>query len=234
MMVESNRRGGVHVFRILALSLIFMLVGLCALGQEQKFRFGVHVDPQLVFLTSDIERFENKGAHMGVNTGLDVEWMFAERYSIATGASFDLRRANVHYSQPDYKLRTAYEGEIAVPAGALLETKAYQLQLPICIKMRSIEIGYTTIYAMAGLTSNFTFNQNASSAQMDLSETRTKGMYYVANLGFLFQAGVEYSLGGASSVQVGVGYNGGITPAYDCGKGNIRVHAVQLRLGFVF
>ncbi len=214
----------------------FLWVMLCCPAGllAQGLRLGVHVDPQLVWFSSDIGRFANEGAHIGVNTGLDVEYFFAARYAFASGVSFDLRRANLRYGQEGYVLRTAYDGNIPVPGGALTETKAYQLQVPLGVKMRAIEIGYTTIFAMAGLTTNITFNENVSSTRLRMSEVRGDGMYYTANLGYLRMAGVEYSLGGPSSVQLGLGYNGGITPAYDAGKGQIRIHAVQLRLGFVF
>ncbi len=214
----------------------FLWVMLCCPAGllAQGIRLGVHVDPQLVWFSSDIGRFSNDGAHIGVNTGLDIEYFFAERYAFASGVSFDLRRANLRYGQDGYVVRTAYDGKIPVPGGTLTETKAYQMQIPLCVKLRAIEIGYTTIFATAGLTTNITFNENVSSTRLHMSEVRTDEMYYTANLGYLLMAGIEYSLGGPSAVQLGVGYNGGITPAYDPGKGQIRIHAVQLRLGFVF
>ncbi len=224
--------------RIAVRTFLLALAGLLALAfsahAQQKVYFSIHADPQVTFFTLDNSRFENVGARVGVNAGMDFEYVFYGRYSLLTGASFDLRSANLKYKDSGYELKTKYEGAPSVPQGATLTTTAYQLQIPLAFKFRAIEIGYVTIVAVAGLTTNMTFAQEATVSALDLEGERLSGMWPFMNLGYLFRLGVEYSLGGASSIQMGLAFNGGITPSFKPGLGRALSHACLLRCGFLF
>ncbi len=218
--------------------ILVALVGLLLMAlparAQQKIYFSIHADPQVTFFSLDNSRFANEGARLGVNAGLEFEYAFYGRYSVLTGAAFDLRGASLKYHEGRHVLKTEYEGRVDVPQGAVLTTTAYQMQVPLALKLRAIEIGYVTFAAAAGFTTNFTFAQDGTLSAKNLESTRLSGMWPFMHLGYLFRLGIEYSLGGVSSVQLGLEFNGGMTPAFRPGLGRALSHACRLRLGFLF
>lgn len=212
-----------------------VLLGLLpSVGRAQGFRLGVHFDPTIRWFSSDISIFKPQGPAAGFNTGLDIEKHFAERYSVATGVNFDFSQGRITYLDTGYRLDTRYEDPLPVPRGATIATRAHYINIPLGFKMRAIEIGYTTIFATAALDSYIRVAEYATSEQLGMKRIATKNMYTPAYLGYLLRLGVEYSLGGPSAVEAGIGFNGFITPAYKTGKGRIGVYAMHLRVGFVF
>lgn len=212
-----------------------LVLGLLpAVGRAQGFRLGVHFDPTIRWFASDIGIFKPQGPAAGFNTGLDIEKLFADRYSVATGVNFDFSQGRIAYLDTGYLIAHRYEDAMPVPKGTTIATRAHYINIPLGVKMRAIEIGYTTIFATVALDSYIRVAEYATSEQLGIKGIATKNMYTPAYLGYLLRLGVEYSLGGPSAVEAGIGFNGFITPAYKTGKGRIGIYAMHLRVGFVF
>lgn len=223
-----------QAIKIVFIAAILLGRVLLAAAESPKFRFGVHVDPVVSWFSVDTKRFRNEGAPMGMSAGVEFEAHFAPRYSFSTGIDYDIRGANLRHVASGYSLRTTYEGKKIVPANTLVLTRVGSLKVPLGIKMRAIEIGYWTFFANAGITAHFTLTQSATASSMGLDGESIHQMYYRLGAGYALRMGVEYSLGGASALVGGIGFNGGITPAYDAGVGYLRMNEVHLRLGFTF
>ena len=116
----------------------------------------------------------------------------------------------------------------------MVHTRTSLLTIPITLKMRAIEIGYTTFWAAAGFTGHITLSETAESPANGIKTIKLNGMYQPFYVGYIMQLGVEYSLGGPSSVVGGIGFNGTFGKAYDPGLGVVGAYNLHLRIGFTF
>ena len=127
-------------------------------------------------------------------------------------------------------------------AGASTKVKGQYITVPVGFKFKTNEIGYATFYAQLGLTGNIRVkgfvweDWNKIDKEVIVNEQLPFG--YVA---YFFGAGVEYSLGGPSAIQVGLNFTNGLTSAFDVdhkkitpSNGKITLGALSLRVGMVF
>lgn len=222
------------LIRYTLLPIVALTLGISPKAHSQRVRMGVHIDPTIRWFTTDNQRFKNVGAQVGVNAGLAIEFYFAERYSFATGVSYDYSGATLRHNQEAYTIKTQYEGAYAVPAGSIIKSRAQFLNIPLGVKLRAVEIGYVTMFATVGLDSYIKLYEESSCDALGLRGERTKGMYNAGYLGYMIRLGIEYSLGGRSAIEAGLGFNGSFTPAYRAGIGRTMLYGTHLRLGFVF
>lgn len=219
----------------IAILAIVFLWGAQARAQEYPWRFSLHIDPGFNWFYVDNPRYANSGADFGFCAGTEAEWALVERVSLLFGLSYDLRFADVKYKENGFVLKMKYEEEpIPVPAGVIVETQAQYLKLPVGIKMRAVQIGYFTITAATGISGQFLLTQRAAAPSIKVEKAKTTGMFNWAFLGYFIRAGVEYSLGGRSAVEAGLGYYGTFTSVYEPGVGGLGYHNIAFRIGFVF
>ncbi len=205
-----------------------------ARGYDDKFKFGIHLDPQIGWFSVDNNRFENSGVSLGFCPGVDREYIFERRYSLGTGISYELRGGSLQHLVGGYHLKTRYDGNLPIKEHSVVYTRTSLLTIPITLKMRAIEIGYTTFWAAAGFTGHITLSETAESPSNGIKTTKLNGMYQPFYVGYIMQLGVEYSLGGPSSLVGGIGFNGTFGKAYNPGLGLVSAYNLHLRIGFTF
>lgn len=223
------------------LSIAGIAILISASVSAQNIRFGVFVDPQLSWFTSDTKKLTPNGPVFGVNTGFAFEKYFADRYAITTGASINFIGGNLKYNEPDFKIETR-DSLYSLGTGASAKVKGQYISIPVGFKFKTNEIGYATFYAQLGLTGNIRVkgyvweDWNKIEKEVIVNEQLPFG--YVA---YYFGAGVEYSLGGPSAIQVGLNFTNGLTSAFDVdhekttpSNGKITLGALSLRVGMVF
>lgn len=202
--------------------------------RSQEWQFGIHVDPAVSWFFSDTRYVTNAGAQFGFRGGVEGTWNVIERVGILFGASYDLRMANLRYADTSLILQTKYEGPKLMAEGSVLETSAQYLYIPLGIKMKAIQIGYWTITSAAGLSCDILFSQRVECNGIDLKKQASKDFFTWGYPGYFFRVGTEYSLGGRSSVDLGIAYHGTFTAVAKPGIGKLYYHNLSFRLGFLF
>jgi hypothetical protein len=200
----------------------------------QKIRFGVFADPQLSWFTSDTKKFSQNGAVFGLNAGFSFERFFADRYAITTGVSINSIGGNLLYKEAGYKIATR---DSLYEMGAYTNAKisVQYLSIPLGFKFKTNEIGYSTFYAQLGVRGDIRLKGYAWIEDYDVDkEVIDSEQTNFGFISYMIGGGIEYSLGGPSSLQFGVNYSNGMTPAYKAGYGRISLGNVSLRIGVVF
>lgn len=200
----------------------------------QEWQFGVHVDPAVNWFFSDSHYVSNAGAQFGFRGGVEVSRNFIERVGILFGASYDLRMADLLYADTSLMVNPKYESPKMMARGSILSTRAQYFYVPFGVKMQAIEIGYWTITAAVGISCSVLFSQRIESKEMGLNRQASKDFFTWGYPGYFFRLGTEYSLGGRSSVDMGIAYHGTFTPVAKPGIGNLYYHNVSFRVGFLF
>jgi hypothetical protein len=220
--------------KIILIALI-LTIGTFNIVAQNKIRFSVFANPTINWLSSDIKTIEFKSSTFGYDIGLTLDNFFADKYAFSTGVSIGSYGGELTYKNALNKFAVG-EGDSILPANANVKFNLQYIHIPIGIRLKSVEIGYFTIYANLGFNNSFNIKSSATSSDSKLDNSNVGKMIGFYNLGYFIGVGTEYSLGGTTALIVGVNYNSGFVDvtgsSYD--KASITSSNVALRLGLLF
>lgn len=200
----------------------------------QGGQFGVFVDPHISWTTSDTKRLAPKGNVFGLNAGFHYDHYFAERYALASGVSISNVGGTLAVQNDDFILETR-EADYILSPGSTFKLKGQYVNVPIGFKFKTNEIGYSTFFAQVGLLGHVRLKGFVWEQENQLEgEVVSNKQFYFGYLSYMFGAGMQYSLGGASALQFGVNFSNGITKAFSVKQGHVSFGISSLRLGLVF
>ncbi|HCT30121.1 MAG TPA: hypothetical protein DIW31_05190 [Bacteroidales bacterium] len=201
-------------------------------AQQQSRRFSIFADPQISWLTSDTKKFEPNGSVMGFNIGFSADKYFGDRYAITTGLSINNLGGNIKY-KVDGTIETVDE-KYSIDSGMTVKLKSQYLTVPLGLKFRTNEIGYFTFTAQVGLAGHIRLKGVVWEDTQNIDKETATKEFSIGFASYFIGAGAEYSLGGSSSIQVGIIYANGITQTFKTSFGKISYGSLSLRVGVVF
>lgn len=190
----------------------------------QKFQFGIHGLPLLNYVTTD-DADAKTAAKLKFGFGLITQYNFTDRYSLSTGVDI-LNRG----------------GEITVRDTATGNYSAGFVNIPIILKMRSNEVGYLTYFANFGGGLSFKTGEEVSFSP-ELNKNNIAELdYYISplNITFAIGGGVEYNLGGTTSLIAEITYNRSLVDnfasdnTYLSSDAKYKLDYVALKVGIIF
>ncbi len=194
---------------LIFLSAVLLTMPFAAAG-DTGFKFGMVGSPNISWHRPETRGFERNGVTFGLSYGLVADYVFAEGYAISSGI-------NLLHTGGKLKYRYIRDG---LDTDKRRDYSLRYLQVPVTIKLRTDEIGYITYYGQFGLGVGFNTKAQAderipqpdgtvvSARDVDISDEIT---FMRASL--IIGAGVEYSLGGRTSLMGGLVFNNGFTNA---------------------
>ena len=160
----------------------------------------------------DTKGYSNDGLKLGFNWGFTADFFLMENYSIATG--FDVVFLNGRMEMPH---RVDIDS-VKINEGILVRTYHLKyIQLPLTLKMRTNELGKVRIFGQIGLGTNFLIGAKADDefTYGSSSETENKLDIYddmkFMRESLIIGGGIEYSLGGSTSIMASILFNNGFT-----------------------
>jgi len=218
---------------------------------SKSLRFGLKVTPALNWYKSGDKMTEKNGIAPKFGAGLMIEIRLTNTAVLATGLQLDLDGGKVKYNNDlSGNASTTYatyyynkeDDEIAeyiatrtelasTPASAskydfyLLNERAYSntyITLPLCLKLKTKEIGVLTYFGMVGVNSSFLYSSkstdNVQKATLTgwgsaetISKTKTNKNMSFFNAALNMGAGAEWNLSGSTSLVFGLNYLLGFT-----------------------
>ncbi|MDG1476006.1 MAG: porin family protein [Vicingaceae bacterium] len=185
-------------------------------NEEPKFRFGLQVSPQISWLSPNTKNYESEANKLGLNYGLVTEFFLTKNYLFSTGFFISSLGGTVSYEG----LYVDNNG-LNVPS-AVEQTYAIKyMEIPLTIKLRTNEIGYMTYYGQFGLKSGIKFKSTSDYTYADINnspkieDVNTAGDIFFVNMFLTVGAGIEYSISGNTSLQLGLTYNNGFINQLD-------------------
>lgn len=160
----------------LALILTFSL-GLKA--QDRNFQLGVMGSTQVSFLNTNHENADPGGALLFGFGGL-AEYSFAERYAFSSGFEYLNRGGSLRVSDTTADYRAGF------------------IQIPLQIKMRTRQFGYSTYFAEMGFAIGF---ETGEEVEWDPRPSSLASSYIsLFDATFRIGMGMEYDLGGQTRI----------------------------------
>ena len=197
------------------LNFLYLFCILFSFSFSQEFsnklknaRMGLYVAPAINFIQTDSKDIETN-SKPGVVYGYALEVALNEFHRLESGFGI------------------TYKGGV-LSQNQIIDYKVQYLTVPIFIKMRSREIGYFNYFARIGPSINLKIKEMIS--PNTLNKTTNPGLIDIS----IF-IGMEYSLGGKTSVEGSVFFNNNITNALgDNNDPDALFHQIGLRFGFLF
>ncbi|MFP4065298.1 MAG: porin family protein [Bacteroidales bacterium] len=178
-------------------------------ADSPRFMFGLKASPNISWHRPETRGFERDGATIGFSYGLIADYVFVENYAISSG---------MHILHTGGKLKYDYRREDNVIVDKRREYSLRYLEFPLTIKLRTEEIGYVTYYGQFGLSLGFNTKAEADESipQAGGDVISRNGIDISDETSFVrgamvIGAGLEYNLGGRTSLMGGLVFNNGFS-----------------------
>ncbi len=165
--------------RILA-SLIALLIYSNLYGQERKFQLGIMGSSQISYINTNQTNADGGGTLLFGFGGL-AEYHFADRYSFSSGFEFLNRGGSLSINDTTGDYRAQY------------------IQIPLQIKMRTRQFGYSTYFAEMGFAIGFETGEEVEWEPGD-PNGGANSLVGLFDANFRIGIGMEYDLGGETKL----------------------------------
>jgi len=189
------------------LMLYFLTYPLRADGQ-QRIGLGIHIDPAISWFSSDIEAIKNHGARPGFNFGLTFNRYFSPNYSFSTG--INILNAGGRLSGKDttlFELSKLETRVVKVSPNELVTYKIQYLSIPLGLRLQTNQIGYLTIFTDLGIDPKVVIGGEVDIPSLDIKGEKATSELKLFNLSYHITAGMEYSIGGNTSMVLGLTFD---------------------------
>lgn len=194
-------------------------------AKTTNFRFGIHASPNISYLSTKADGV-NTPAKVKFGFGLMALYNFAENYSFSSGINIVGRGGRMNLETDSI----TYEGDYS----------SQFLQIPLQLRMSTREFGYTQFFASFGGSIDLRLSEENTFTPRPSPEPDSYVNFF--NAMFIIGVGMEYNLGGNTSLIAGVNYNQSLLnnlskdPLYELiDKDRVyRFDYVSFQIGFLF
>ncbi|MEA3316785.1 MAG: porin family protein [Bacteroidota bacterium] len=198
----------------------------------QNLQLGIFVDPKISWMTPDSKAIEKGDSKFGVNIGLSIDNYFAPNYAFSTGISINNVGGSLTFD--DKKYISIHSSTDSLQAGSTLEYNLQYINIPLGLKLKTNEIGYISFYTNLGLNAGINIKSTGTSESNSFDKENINDEINLFNLGYYIGGGIEYSLGGNSSITAGITYTNGFMDITKPDENKITLSNVALRVGVLF
>jgi hypothetical protein len=186
-------------------------------------------------MRTDVSRISGDGSHLGINGGLTVDNFFAPHYAFSTGISIHTIGGVLNYNNGKV-LRTS-DGEKTLSPGTDVRYNLQYIHIPLGLKLRTTEIGYSIYFVELGLDPMMNVRSNADVDRLSLSGTGVGQEINLFYMAYHASVGLEYKIVGNTSAVVGINYMNGFSDVTDNNSSSSEktvMHCFEFRLGLMF
>ena len=198
----------------------------------QSIRFSVIADPQFSWMITDVKDITTKGTIAGINAGIGMDYYFAENYAFSTGISINNIGGKLQY--PDSLDFSLSSGTVRVPPLNTISYKLQYINIPLGLKFKTNEIGYSTFFANLGVTPMINIRDRGSDVSGALYKDDISLDITSFNMNYFINMGVQYSIGGSTALIGGLGYSSGFMDVTTSEVDKVTINTLTIKLGILF
>ena len=210
-----------------------LLLNFSGLFGQSTLRLGISVDPIGSWFSTKSGGIEKDGARPGINGGLVVEKYFRPNYGFVTGLSITSLGGNLLYND-SVTIHTGDHDIVKLKPGSSIAYGISYLNIPVAIKLKSNEIGYFTYFAQIGFLQQINIGSKARSTGSQLNKDNVPKEINLINLSYFFGGGIEYNIGGHTSLMAGLFFNNGFVDVLSNKHHKADLNFLTLRIGMLF
>ncbi|MBC8146881.1 MAG: PorT family protein [Bacteroidetes bacterium] len=228
---------------VLFVAIIFISNANYAQKENKTFKFGLKATPTFAWLKPDNNAYKRDGLGLGFAWGAMGEFYIASNYALCSGFNFTYTGGSLKYPHKQLVTDSLIEGTLS------RKYNAKYIEIPLVLKMKTNEIGYFSYYGLFGIGSSFNLSAKAKDdfsypglggGQLTIDDVDIKKDVSFFRESLIIGLGIEYSLGGTTSLMGGITFNNGFT---DILKGKNSIDAteekaisnyIELNIGILF
>jgi len=188
--------------------------------EKSNFQLGAKISPNISWLNSNSQDIKSDGTSAKFSWGFIADFQFAEKYYFSTGFNINSMGGKITHNDSTSALGT----------GTLHRNiKIRYVEFPVSVKMKTRQFGYLTYFGQIGLGLGMKLtaksdddlypkNTNIATSNMDV---KIEDQINFFRLSMILSAGVEYSLGGSTSLFGALTFNNGFSNIFDYPKERI-------------
>ncbi len=213
--------------------LTFIIV-LSYSSNAQKFRLGLEGSPLLSWMKGS-DGIENNGMDIGYSFGLLLDYNMTPNYAFSTGFIIINNNAKIDYTgEVKFNEKDLFAND-TVPKNSSATYSVRYIELPITLKLKTNEIGYITYFGQFGATPGINIK---TIGEFSVPTTGNNSEFHfnksnVLNISLTLGGGIEYSIGGNSSITAAIIYNNGFMKITKDDE-KVILNYLKLRLGILF
>lgn len=223
-------------FRIYGLLIILVLLSNHLSYSQKKTSFSVSVEPLISWFSNDNQNIDTKGSKIGIAYGITLDRFFDEKYAITSGFFMTYFGGFLNYGDT-VNIKTSID-TVMIPAGTRMSYNLHYLKIPLGLKFKTVDIGYKIFYFEVGMNALIRLNSKASTDNNLLHRDKIRDETRFFNLAYFVGAGLEYSLGGTTSLIGGIYYSNSLlditTDILNKPNDHLRSNQIALKLGVLF
>lgn len=214
--------------------IVWVLALILSFGslKGQGLEIAVHADPQFAWITSDESAVTGDGSIFTLNTGIEFDIFFMPNYAFTFGVDLNNQGGRMVYADTISFQQT--NGQIEVPSGVSVKHNLQYLGVPLGLKLKTEELGYTTFYVHGGLAPLFNLKATTSSEPLSLVRENIKPEVHMFSMNYFVAAGIEYRLAGNTALIFGFKWTAGFNDVTDNDFANNNLNSAGLNFGVVF
>jgi hypothetical protein len=172
----------------------------------QNISFGVFAEPVISWFSTNTSKTKNSGSLAGLNFGLTFNKYFSKNYAFSTG--INILNAGGRLNNPTKAIKLKFDNppDTIIQQGESVAYKIQYLSIPVGLKFKSNQIGYITFFSDFGIDPKFAIGGKVDVPYLNIKGEAAMDELNKFNLSYHVMAGIEYSLGGSTSILLGLGY----------------------------
>jgi len=185
------------------------------------------------WLSAKTNRIDKDGTRPGISGGLMVEYYFHPNYGLVTGLNLGVQGGSLLYEDP-VSISTGDNTSVPLEAGSTVVYSLSYISIPVGLKLKTNEIGYFTYFAQLGFNQQINIGSRASSTGNGLNKDNVPKETNLLNMSYFFGGGVEYNVGGQTSLLAGIFFNNGFVDVLSNNDHKAVLNYLTFRVGVLF
>jgi hypothetical protein len=199
---------------------------------SQRLSFNVVADPGISWMKTNQKEIHRDGYAFGYNIGLVMDRFFTDHYALSTGISILNTGGSLQYF--DSLDLDFGSGRDTLPGESSVRYRLRYLTIPFSIKLHSMEIGYTTMFAHLGINNHIRIRATAEVSPLDIKGENIKNEINMFTMSYFIGGGVAFSFGGDFAILAGAYLTGAFLDVTKNNDYQAYFNMISLRLGVKF
>lgn len=200
---------------------------------QEELKLGVNIDLMASWLSPKTNLIDKDGTRPGIQGGLMAEYFFHPNYGLVTGLNIGIQGGSLQYENQE-SIKTGDNSVVQIIPGSTVAYSLSYLTLPVGLKLKTNEIGYLTYFAQLGFNQRINMGSRASSTGNALKKDNVSEEINLLNLSYYFGGGIEYGLGGQTTLVAGLFFNNGYVDVLSNNNHKAVLNHIIIRVGVLF